>query len=325
MLSTLMNNGFQIKRLPPRGVLSGLLGLLLSANLFAQPDSTLVERAQQELAVFTDIIAVSLDLDEPAGLFGINAGSIEARYLHGQGAFLEVRSPLAARRQRLQLVAFGSTMRGLHAGRNPFENVARQSSPYPEATVENRPSVDVAILEKLSKRLQGIDYQLIVDTALRQASQSAEALRSLDGLDEESYTKLRSDLAELQQELQEIIGELAVENTERMESLRQKAVQEAEDLHEKLEQAQAEYEKRWLSDREEFEESLYLAACESAAGLTQLSDDDSIAIALIGLGDEGARARPDRIHILPVGALKRCAEGQIDVSVVQAESAVYSY
>lgn len=84
---------------------------LVVSSAIAQPTAEALERSRQELGVFSDLLSVGLGLDEPGGLFGMNVGSIQSRYLFGQGAYLEIRSPLANRRQRLSLAALSSTMR----------------------------------------------------------------------------------------------------------------------------------------------------------------------------------------------------------------------
>jgi hypothetical protein len=53
------------------------------------------------------------------------------------------------------------------------------------------------------------------------------------------------------------------------------------------------------------------------------ADSESLAIILAGLGDEGVRLRPDRVHILPIGELRQCATGAIDSAEIDA--VVYSY
>ena len=61
---------------------------LVVSSAIAQPTAEALERSRQELGVFSDLLSVGLGLDEPGGLFGMNVGSIQSRYLFGQGAYL---------------------------------------------------------------------------------------------------------------------------------------------------------------------------------------------------------------------------------------------
>lgn len=317
-------------RLRSRGALWLCHWLALSAvvlaapGLSAQPDARQIERAQAELDLFTDLLATGLGLDGPGGLFGMSVGSIEARYLHGQGAVLEVRSPLANRRQRLSLAALGSTIRELQTGQNPFARVAGAAQPAAPAAATG-PVADEALVERLSSRLRSMDYELIVGAALRQAAQSAEALRSLDGIDDVDYADLKAELSGLQRQLQEALADAAAPDEEAVSALRLAAQERADALRDRLALAQADYEQAWILERDGFERSLYRSACDSADELTLVAAQGSLAVVLVGLGDETRRARPDRIHMIPLAALTRCAKAEIESDALQAESVNYDY
>ena len=303
----------------------------------AQPTAEALERSRQELGVFSDLLSVGLGLDEPGGLFGMNVGSIQSRYLFGQGAYLEIRSPLANRRQRLSLAALSSTMRDLQSSQNPFSRF----SAAPSSQALDAGTADSALVASLASRIQDVDYELIVSSALRQASEAAEALRSLEGIDDATYADIREELAELRRDLQANLSEMseavaransvptgapdavAVPLSERIAMLRQIAQQKAEELGEQLEQAQSDYQQRWFAEREAFERALYASACTASEHLVSFADSETLAIVLSGLGDEGARLRPDRMHMLSIAELRRCASGAIAPSDISA--VVYSY
>ena len=63
------------------------------------------------LRIKDDLNAVSMKLEEKLGfregaaLFGMNRGTVNAIYLYGQGVLLEIRTPLANERNRLQLAS----------------------------------------------------------------------------------------------------------------------------------------------------------------------------------------------------------------------------
>ncbi|MDG2163430.1 MAG: hypothetical protein P8M31_08295, partial [Gammaproteobacteria bacterium] len=229
---------------------------LVVSSAIAQPTAEALERSRQELDVFSDLLSVGLGLDEPGGLFGMNVGSIQSRYLFGQGAYLEIRSPLANRRQRLSLAALSSTMRDLQSSQNPFSRFS--AAPSSQALYAG--TADSALVASLASRIQDVDYELIVSSALRQAAEAAEALRSLEGIDDATYADIRGELAELRRDLQANLSEMneavaransvptgtpdavAVPLSERIALLRQLAQQKAEELGEQLEQAQSDYE-----------------------------------------------------------------------------------
>jgi len=267
----------------------------------------------------------------------MNVGSIQSRYLFGQGAYLEIRSPLANRRQRLSLAALSSTMRDLQSSQNPFSRF----SAAPSSQALDAGTADSALVASLASRIQDVDYELIVSSALRQASEAAEALRSLEGIDDATYADIREELAELRRDLQANLSEMseavaransvptgapdavAVPLSERIAMLRQIAQQKAEELGEQLEQAQSDYQQRWFAEREAFERALYASACTASEQLVSFADSETLAIVLSGLGDEGARLRPDRMHMLSIAELRRCASGAIAPSDISA--VVYSY
>ena len=109
----------------------------------------------------------------------------------------------------------------------------------------------------------------------------------------------------------------------RIAPLRELAQRRAVELGAQLERAQSDYEQRWYAERDLFEEALYASACKASEQLLSFADSESLAIILAGLGDEGVRLRPDRVHILPIGELRQCATGAIDSAEIDA--VVYSY
>ena len=303
---------------------------LITGTAIAQPSEDALERSRQELGEFSGLLSAGLGLDEPGGLFGMNMGSIQSRYLFGQGAYLEIRSPLANRRQRLSLAALGSTLRDLQSSQNPFARFS--AAPTPQALSAD--AADSELVASLTSRIQDVDYELIVSTALRQASEAADALRSLEGIDEATYADIRGELATLRQELQANLatinamldgaGLLEDESlSAKIAPLRVIAQQKAEELGEQLKKAQSEYAQRWYAERELFERALYASACKASEQLLSFADSETLAIILAGLGDEGVRMRPDRVHMLPIGELRQCANGAIDSTEIKA--VVYSY
>lgn len=303
--------------------------------LTAQPDQADIERVRGELERFSDLLEAGLGLDKPGGLFGMNIGSIQSRYLFGQGASLEIRSPLANSRRRLSLATLGTTMRELQSSQNPFARLSRGTqadSPRIASAAPLALAEDDPMLEAMTRQLQSIDYELIVGAALRQAEETAESLRSLDGIDDSGYLALRSELADLHRALDTNLTALADSMSDgaieqalegRLALLRDTAAQRAAELKDDLAQAQRDYEERWYVQRALLEAQAFEAACAAADTLNSFADDQGISLVFVGLGDEGEQLRPDRILVLPIDALRRCASG--DWQTLQAASVAYSF
>ena len=75
---------------------------------------------RKELDSFTITLEEKLGFRDGAALFGMNRGTVNSVYLFDQGILLEIRTPLASARNRLQLTALQSAMRSLQI-ENPFE------------------------------------------------------------------------------------------------------------------------------------------------------------------------------------------------------------
>ena len=304
-----------------------LCGSLSIFSALAQPGEAEITALRQSVNEFSTALAGGLGLDAPGGLFGTSVGSIQARYLFAQGVYLEVRSPLANRRQRPSLAALDSTLRQLQLEQNPFSRLSA-SAPSALATV---PEPDPQLLTQMTDRLQQLDYELIVGAALSEAERTAERLRSLEGIDQQAFQALQEEFDGLRQRFADNVALLDGDQSEartmqeRLTPLRELVTRRANELQQQLQAAQENYVNRWLAERDEFEAQLYAAACREAGDLASLDAEQRITVVLMGLGDEGARARPDRIHVMPVAALRSCLRGEMSVEKVAELSTVYSY
>lgn len=304
-----------------------IVSCFLALPAFAQPGEDQIAPLRQAVSDFSEALAGGLGLNAPGGLFGTSVGSVQARYLFGQGVYLEVRSPLASRRQRPSLVALDSTLRQLQLDQNPFSRVSAAASVAGPAA----PAPDTQLLSQMTEQLQQLDYELIVGAALSEAERTAERLRSLEGIDQSAYRALQQEFDDLRQRFADNVLLLEADESaespvkERLDSLRERVLQRANDLEQQLEAAQADYERRWRDERREFEAQLVAAACKAVGELAELGEGQSIMAVLMGLGDGGVRARPDRIHIITLASLRRCERGELSPRQVAEASAVYSY
>ena len=300
---------------------------LLALPVLGQPGENEIAPLREAVSAFSEALAGGLGLNAPGGLFGTSVGSVQARYLFGQGVYLEVRSPLASRRQWPSLVALDSTLRQLQLDQNPFSRISAAASVAGPAA----PEPDTQLLSQMTEQLQQLDYELIVGAALSEAQRTAERLRSLGGIDQSTYRALQQEFDDLRQRFADNVSLLSADEAgvspvqERLDSLRESIERRAGELKQQLETAQADYESRWLAERDEFEVQLVAEACRAAVELVALSGDLSIVVVLMGLGDGGVRARPDRIHIIPLAALRRCEQGAMNAQQVAAVSTAYSY
>ena len=100
--------------------------VLCATNSFAQEVDLM--KIKEELKSFSSLLEESLGFRDGAALFGMNRGTVNSTYLYGQGILLEIRTPLANERNRLQLTSLQSAMRALQV-ENPFEQFLLQNSP----------------------------------------------------------------------------------------------------------------------------------------------------------------------------------------------------
>jgi hypothetical protein len=331
------------------GLIVGLL--LIESNSIAQEIN--FQELQDNIDTFSMVIEEALELDQGAGLFGINVGGVDPIYLYGQGVLLEVRTPLASQRNRLRLTSLNSTMRTLQ-GENPFERIMRRATPsvmpmeplYAEAN---------SFYRNMMERIAKIDYSLIISAAIQQASNSARALRTLGDIDDTDFEKLRIEfenmrdsmnenlrrLSQLQEEItkaSDINGSNSEEFDlqadsrlvgieENLESLRTSALARAEELKVRTEVAEKVYVAQWQEDIVTLEENLYKTICNYGATLRALPLDERVSILLKGLGRESEDITKvvDKVHVLLNQDIQRCQNGSMNISELRGRARQYSY
>jgi hypothetical protein len=316
-----------------------------------------LESLQRNIDIFSGVLEDALDFEEAKGLFGLSLGGIESTYLIGQGVVLDVRTPLANSRNRLNLASLNTAMQSLQSRGNPFESIARaQSAPIqasPIMALRSESADSSSFYSEMMDRVANVDYSLIANNAIAQANESARSLRSLGSVDESDYALLRSDIealrADLRQKMQglreveaqirestsQAIAESQINEEIRskldavvaqIEPLREQAVAKAAELKLRSEQAEQAYSQRWEQDVEAFEDKLYLAVCDYGSTLRELPLDERVSIILTGLGEQGEdQRRTDKIHVFSKADLLECQTGDISVATLRERSDQYSY
>ncbi|NKB32265.1 MAG: hypothetical protein GKR91_04130 [Pseudomonadales bacterium] len=310
---------------------------------------------QGNIEIFTGVLEDALDLNQGLGLFGMSVGGVNATYLYRQGVLIEVRTPLANQRNRLSLASLNSAMLSMQSGENPFQRLMQGATPLtslsPQTNEEEASSFYNSMLERIAK----VDYSLMVNNAIQQASDSARSLRALGDVDESDYEILRSVLDAMRERLQDNIDQInqiqadlrSAESSEQiadssveselstrldelivsLEPLREQAIAKAAELREQTELAEQRYVQRWHEDVNDFERNLYVAMCNYGSTLRALPENESISVILKGLGEDevNANRRPDKVHVLSKIDVQQCQSGEIDVAELESRSAQYSY
>jgi len=311
-----------------------------------------------DLTLFSGILSEALKLSDPGGLFGRSLGGISSTYLVNQGVVFEVRSPLANRRNRMGLASLSSAMQALQLQENPFFAMRRSiptvSLESPSLAAES--TIQDDRYQLLRDQIANIDFSLVVNTAVQQATHSVRALRALGSVDEATYNALFAEIESLRGRVGERVDELRLLEAElrksssvssgagssdearealaaRLESLiknlapiREEALTLAADLKERAARAEAEFADQWQRDLTSLEEDLYASLCAYGETLERIPAHESLSFVLKGLGDQPAGARrTDKVHIVLRSDLSRCVEGEIDWPQLWSVSVSYSY
>ena len=330
-----------------------LAALAVSVTGFAQDNQ--VQQIKENVDIFSGVLTRSLDLDEATGLFGLSTGGVESSYLMGQGAVFEVRTPLAARRNRVGLASLSNTLQTLHSGGNPFAVVRRSSGPEEAqvSAVAIRSGGANTYYVEMMDRMANVDYTLAVNSAVQQAYDAARSLLSLGSIDDQAYTSLRAEIDQLNQALEAKLGELrqaqgevqADANVEsddatameslrenldvlaaEIEPLREQVMAKAAELKVRNEQAAEEYARNWRQEVVEFENRVYRAICDYGATLRAIPASENVTIILSDLGEDSAdNSLTDKVLVFAKADIDQCQAGSIDAEGLRARARSYSY
>jgi len=326
----------------------------MAAAPFASAQPQNLAALQENISLFSGVLEEALDLNQAGGLFGTSQGEVESTYIAGQGVVFEVRSPLAARRNRLSLAALSTTMQSLQPPRNPFDAFRRSTAAAPPASAPPAPDADLesdGFYQQMMDRIADVDYTLVVNTAIQQAANAVRSLRSLGDIDEQEYADRREDLEAMRVDIRARLEELRVleqqvrqsvndaapddvraalrteleELLAQIEPLREQALTQARELQARMSEAEQRYAEQWQADVRIFEDRVYVAICSFGASLRQLPEGESVAVVLDKLGAESDENRPtDRVHVLARDDIQACSRGDIDSRALRERSLAYS-
>lgn len=334
-----------------------VVAMVAMSAVSASAQNQQLENLQRNIDIFSGVLEDALDFEEAKGLFGLSLGGIESTYLIGQGVVLDVRTPLANSRNRLNLASLNTAMQSLHSRGNPFESIATAQSAStqvsPVMALRSESADSSSFYSEMMERVANVDYSLIVNNAIAQANESARSLRSLGSVDESDYAQLRSDIEALRadlgqkvQGLREVEAQIRESTTQaiaesqideeirskldavvaQIEPLREQAVAKAAELKQRSEQAEQAYSQQWQQDVVAFEDKLYQAMCDYGSTLRELPLDERVSIILTGLGEQGEdQRRTDKIHVFSKADLLECQAGDISIATLRERSDQYSY
>ena len=354
-------------RPPVSNAASFLLAIMLIfAVVPLSAQETQIRDLQRNIEIFSGVLEEALGLNQGSGLFGISLEGIESTYLYGQGVVIEVRSPLANRRNVMGLVSINSALQSLQSRGNPFERLRQSSTAVQSSSLiplRGENSEADGFYRQMMERISNVDYSLMVNSAIQQASESARSLRSLGSVGDSDYEIMRLDLDDLRARLQSGMEELREIETKilqfsnqpalsteiqvsgvaaagerleletrlnellfKIEPLKDQAIAKAKEFRQRSEEAERAYAARWREDVIAFESNLYEAMCDYGSTLIELSIEESISVILKGLGEESAEGRRrDKVHVFAKSDVLLCQSRAIGSADLQRQAVQYSY
>lgn len=341
-------------------LLHSVAAIAVLTTLSANGQELQLQNLQRNIDIFSGVLEEALDFNQTRGIFGVSLGGIDSTYLYGQGVVMEVRSPLASGRNQMGLASLSSAMQSLQSRAELFASVSKpqidnRNGQAPRLSLSTSAAEVSDFYAEMVDRIAGIDYSLIANNAIQQATESARALRSLGDVDDSVYENLRVDLDALQEnvqlktaQLREIAEEVRRAQTQgtattggdaeadlrdklddvmaKFEPLREQAVAKAAELKQRKEEAEQAYAANWQVEVLELETKLYAAMCDYGSTLRELPIGESVSIILTGLGEtEEDQRRKDKLHVFSKSDLLQCQSGDIDQAMLQQRSVQYSY
>jgi hypothetical protein len=259
----------------------------------------------------------------------------------------------------MSLSFLNASVLSLQSRPNPFSSLRPPGDPEFEETIRifvNASGVVPAeFYADMMDRVANVDYDIAINSAIRQAAESARSLHRMNRMDDTAYAEIQAEMASLREELQGHTAELRQDTAQirstsdqadgtiasdgvsemqtrldefmvRIEPLKQRAIAKAAELKARSEEAEKEYVARWTADVSEFEANLYRAMCDYGAMLRELPSQESVAIILTGLGEDTADGRhTDKVHVFNKTDLLQCQSGELDLAGLRQRSAQYSY
>ena len=178
--------------------------LITPVSLSAQEIA--IQSLRQNIDIFTGVLEDALGIAQSTGLFGMSIGGIDSTYLYGQGVVLEVRTPLANRRNRMSLSFLNASVLSLSSRPNPFASLRPPGNPEFEETIRifvNASAVEAAeFYADMMDRVANVDYSIAINSAIRQAAEAARSLHTMNSMDDTAYAEIQTEMPSLLEELE---------------------------------------------------------------------------------------------------------------------------
>lgn len=334
-------------------LLRTLLFLVSTGELVAAAD--FITKAQTDAENFSRVLGRSLELSQGNEIFGMSIEGVSATYLHNQGLLLELRTPLAKSRNTLNIASLGSRLSENSAIGNPFTEFALRNE-FLVAGTEPRVELDDSaqgltsskIVERLydglTIRMTSIEYSLVVQTALRQASAAIQSMREIEVFNDSDVLDLQSEVSDLRNQLLNNVGifgsieqraesgnldgvDLIAETDDAiasMESLKMYSTNFAQNLMIQSAEAEKDYSARWDTDLRAFEMRMFSGLCDHVGLLSSFSDSEYLTLQVLGVSKDANGFIRDKFHSLRLEDIRRCAAGEIDADDIGSKAVRYT-
>ena len=336
-----------------------LAGLSVGAQGGFAQDAVDYEAIGKNLDAFSVVLRDSLGLGGRSGSFNPFASMSSAYYLAGQGAVIELNSPLARSRATIGMPSLGATLQQL------AEDFAGDNSPpggnRRQYMQELRDSMTLSMqaesapekYREIMRKVADVDFPTEVDKAIRSARDSLRSLRGSQEIDQETLREIDAQMDSLRDELlgnvdalQSMRADMSASLRETLEEhddqlqqwqesldsllarvapLRDSAMEKATQLGELRDAELAKREAQWQTELAEFESTLNQSVCEYGVLLRELPTDEKLSLILKGLGDKGRGASEDRIVVYNKADILRCQSGAITALQLQQSAQSYSF
>jgi len=187
-----------------------------SVTIAQELDTT---KLKENVDILSGVLRDGLGVNETPGLFGLNEARVDSVYLRGQGVIMDIQTPLARRRNRVNINALASSISRFSTRSNPFEAIRESNAPGANRTIALTLQQDPAdtMYRTIIEEIQSIDVTTMIDSSIRQANTSARSLRELGELDQESFSNLQQELYSMREDL----GSMRENFMRRIDELRQ--------------------------------------------------------------------------------------------------------
>jgi len=314
---------------------------------------------RKNMDAFSTVMRESLGLNGRAGAFNPFVSMSTSYYLAGQGAVIELNTPLARTRASLGLQSLGSTLQQLAEG---FSNGNAQSvGARRQYMQELRDSISLSAqaesapekYREIVRQVIEVDFPTEVDKAIRSARDSLRNLQGSASLDAETLAEIDAQMNELRDELANNVDALQSMRSEmttalreadigreelaeqwqesldellaRVEPIREHALERAQQLSAMRDEENALRQNQWQAELAQFENTLHESVCEYGVVLRSLPDGEHLSLILKGLGNRENGRSEDRVIVFSKADLLRCRSGEISAQQLQQLAERYSF